>query len=278
MTGFTYRGKHSWRDFRLRMRTKNRPVVPPKRVIEEEVPYLDGSLDFTEANGRAYYGNKVLELELSLVRSGLKQLNRGITEIVEWLTGGYDALVIDDMPYVEWLAMPVNVADIVPELMQVGKTIVQFKCAPFNQLIFSSLGIPLGSRVRLGDPIKIGFGAENYVDLMPGENEITLHNIGTQPTAPRIRFTGIGINSLRIEGENGALSYEGNAHGLVIDCAAKVCLSGKQQIDVTGNSAGEFLELAPGDNRITLSVNAAGSAVFEYAYQYLYGDVGFLAT
>lgn len=273
MIGFTFRGKHSRRDMDIVFRTRARPIVPHVRIIEDEIPYEDGSLDFSEQNGRLYYDDKIIELEITIIRNGLPALHKKISKVVSWLSGGYGDLIFDDMPYVIWTAKPVNIGSIAPELMRVGKTVIQFRCRPFNRLIFSSYGIPLDSAIQLDSGIRIGYGSENYYDLIAGENEIEMEYIGDAPVRPTICFTGEIKNLTIICGEF-ELSFAGAADGLQLDCKNRIATIGEQ--DVTEQTMGEFLELKPGNNRMVISCGSgSGSVFFDYYPQFLYGDVNF---
>ena len=47
--GLTYRGKHSLRDFGMQTKITDLPITPPKKTdYEEDIPYRDGSIDFSE--------------------------------------------------------------------------------------------------------------------------------------------------------------------------------------------------------------------------------------
>ena len=273
MIGFTFRGKHSRRDMDIVFRTRARPIIPPVRVIEETIPYEDGSLDYSEQNGRLYFDDKVIELEITVIRNNLKSLHQQISKVVSWLSGGFGDLIFDDMPYVIWTAKPVNIDSISPELMRVGKTVIQFRCHPFNRLIFSSYGIPIDSAIPLESGIRIGYGGENYHALITGENEIEMEYIGNAPVRPTICFTG-EINNLTIICGEFKLSFEGMADGLQLDCKNRTATIGEQ--NVTEQTTGEFLELQSGNNNIVISCGSgSGSVFFDYYPQFLYGDVNF---
>ena len=181
MTGFTYRGLHSIRDIGIVFKTESRPILPPPRILNETVPYRDGSIDYSMQNGRIYYDDKIMELQISIVGRNLKTLHEKISKVVSWLAGGYGELIFDDMPLTVWHAMPVNLNAIAPELAKVGKTVVQFRCKPFNTTIIDSLGVFLGDSVPLGERYFFGLWIrELYYLIRRGE----IHYQSITPAPP----------------------------------------------------------------------------------------------
>lgn len=273
-TGFTFRGKHSGRDIGVTVRTVSRPVLPRQKEVTEDIPYMDSVLEYTDAGGRAYYQDKVLEIEISVVEDDLKTLQKKISKVASWLNGGFGHLIFDDMPYICWIALPVDVDGIAPELARVGKTIVQFRCRPFNELIFSSDGIPLDCDIPLDSDIKIGFGEENEADLTNGENIITLDYIGTAPVRAVLHFEG-AFSAVSVALEEKQLTFHPPSPVtlLDIDCATYTCICGA--VDMTKYSDGEYPELHAGENELHITCIGSGTLRLKYNYKYLYGDEGF---
>ena len=253
-------------------KTESRPITPPCKTVEEEIPFMDGNLDFSEQNGRLYYQDKVLELNITVVHNSLKELNNKVSKIIGWLSGGYGDLIFDDMPNVKWIAKPVNVQGFAPKLTKVGKTTIQFRCKPFNKLIYDSMGVPLDSDIPLDSNIRIGFGDDNEFNLVSGVNNIVVNNIGNAPVRPVIEFDG-SFSNVKIEFDNKTFQYTGVANYLIVDCEKFACFT--NGADVTLNSIGDYPELQPGTNEIKITVTGNGKAYFIYNAQYFYGDVNF---
>lgn len=272
MSGITFRGKHSGRDFGLAVRTVSRPIIAPVRTSFETVPGRDGSIDYSELYGRVYYDDKLTEIEISVVAKDIVKLHQKITKTVEWIAGGYGDLLFDDMPNIVWRAFPVSVNDIAPELQRVGKTVIQFRCKPFNRLLWSSKGLEIDSDIPIDSDVPIDFGDDSEYALSNGTNTIVYQNISTVPVSPVFCVTG-NISSLVIECGGKTLSYRGGFTSLSIDCDRWETLDG--DTDVSYNTTGEYPELLPGENTMTVITDGAGQLIIDFYPQYLYGDDGF---
>ena len=273
MTGFTYRGLHSIRDIGIIFKTVARPPCPPPRIKNETVPYRDGSIDYSSENGRIYYDDKLLELELSIADKSLIPLHEKITKVVSWLAGGYSALVFDDMPLTVWNAMPVRLDSIAPELARVGKTTVQFRCTPFNNAMFDSSGPVLGSDILLNSDIPIGFGEEIEFDVQNGQSTIDFHYIGTAYSLPKLVFSNTTATTVTVTCNGKTISYDGDIDGLVIDCKRFSCLY--NGADVSSNATGDYFEFSPSQsNQIKITCNAAAHVEVIYDLSFFYGVTG----
>ena len=277
MIGFTYRGKHSFRDMGVRTRTVSRPIAPPVRTIDDTVPYIDGTIDFSEQNGRLYYDDKVLELEIQAVDTDIAHMHMLVSKLTAWLCGGYGELIMDDMPNVRWIAKPIDIKAISPELFgRKGTTTVQFRCRPFNVLVYDSTGIPLDSDLVLDSYTELGYGSDYWWSVSKGSGVLTYRYIGTAPVAPRIEITGdakkitIGLNehTLSVSLEKSASGYG----GIILDCEAYRC-TGADGTELTPYTEGDFPELWPGENKISFTRDDKCMIQLLFYPNYLYGDV-----
>ena len=138
--GLTYRGKHSLRDFGMQTKITDLPITPPKKTdYEEDIPYRDGSIDFSESGGRVFYKDKTIEVEFYLICNDTAKRNKTIEQFVTWINGGKGELILDDMPFTKWIASPITVEDMTIMLQRAGKTVVAFRCEPFNQFLYDNL-------------------------------------------------------------------------------------------------------------------------------------------
>lgn len=279
MIGFTYRGKHSFRDMGVRSKTVSRPIIPPVRTVDDTVPYIDGTIDFSEQNGRLYYDDKVLELELQAVDTDIEHMHKLVSKLAAWLSGGYDELIMDDMPYVRWVAKPIDIQAITPELFgRKGTTTVQFRCRPFNTLIYDSTGIPLDSDVPLDADIMLDYGADSEIHIATGQNTIDYNYIGTAPVSPQIVINGdIKTLSIALHGRELNVNLPQNIssyEGIILDCEGWRCL-GCNGDDLTRYTSGDFVELRPGENETSITATGECDIDIVYNANYLYGDVGF---
>lgn len=261
--GITFRGRHS-DEFNVAVKTVGRPITPPVKQEDEAVSYRDGNIDFSEAGGRLYYEDKVLELEFSIIAVSTTRLNITVSRIASWLSGGYGELVFDDMPFVFWLAKPADIDDLTINLYRNGKTKVQFRCRPFNKWVFDSKGIPLDCDYPLDSDIPIGLGDENEIVFSANTTRV-LNYAGTAPVRPVIKIElantvtrfSISVNGVKAQRIAAGQNFE-------IDCSSAVMPAGFK---------GDFCELLPGENEIKIeSTGGGGAVIFEYRHNFLYGD------
>lgn len=159
--GITYRGIHS-SDVGLIAKVVTKPAAPPVRVIEETVPYRDGSVDYSESGGRLFYDDKIMEIEFKAIGPELSRTEYIVSKAVNWLMGGFGDLILDSAPLTKWIAKPIELSDIATELYRVGSFTVQFRCKPFNQLVFDSLGPELDCDIQLDSDVPIGYGTDDF--------------------------------------------------------------------------------------------------------------------
>lgn len=262
--GIRFRGQHS-DNFGIVVKTIGRAITPPVKQLDEEVDYRDGNIDFSEAGGRLYYEDKVLELEFSIIASDTTKLNIIVSKIVSWLSGGYGELIFDDMPFVFWVAKPVDIDDLTLNLYRNGKTKVQFRCHPFNKWKFDSKGIPIGSNYLLGTEIPIGLGNENEIIFGAGRIVKTLDYVGSAPVRPIVK----------IEPKNTVTGFSLTVNGIKAECSKMVqnCEIDCENAVMPNGFNGDFCELIPGSNEIEIECSSGGGTViFEYRHNFLYGD------
>lgn len=267
-----YRKKHSYRDIGVTVKTVTRPIMPPvKTDFEEGILYYDGSINFSDAGGRLFYEDKILELEFIVEANDKKELSRKLSKFINWMSGGYGDLIFDDMPMIVWHAMPVHISEAILELERLGKTTVQFRCTPFNSYVFQcDYDILLGdSYITLGADIPIGGFVPPTFNIATGTNDITVHYTGSAPVKPTIAFNGTFKNITITDGVK-TLTVTGTVTDLNIDC--KRCICTDETGDVTKHSSGEFIELSQDYTTITITCTGAGSVKVIYTAQYYFGE------
>ena len=265
----TFRGKHSYRDMHVRTAIRDRPITPPKKTkYVDDVPYMDGSIDFTEAGGRAYYSDKILEIDFMLICPDVRERNRRIEQFISWINGGPGELIIDDMPSTVWTATPVEVEDMGVKLRRMGKTTVEFRCEPYNRFICDTRGIPLGTPIEIGRDIPLGWG-EEFRKEISGAAAFTITNAGTVPVRPLIHITG-AFQNISISGGENTLKYNASFTSLILDCTKFAAFINGES--VTENAEGEFFELMPGDNEIKVDCDGKGEIFFEFTPMYFYDE------
>lgn len=265
--GLTFRGKHSLRDIGVNTTVRERPFIPPPKTnFNEDVPYMDGSLDFSQSGGRVFYKDKILEIDFALIQSDTSSRNRSIERFAAWLAGGKGELILDDMPRVKWIAYPISTDDMQIQIQRVGKCTVEFRCEPFNNFMYSTKdGIPLDSDFELASDIPIDWGGE--IEVNDGNNIITVTNDGSAAARPVIEFFG-DFQKITVMHNKASITYSTPFRHLEIDCEHFAVF--EEMEDVTGKSDGEFIELVSGDNEVTISAQGSGVVYFNFTPKYFY--------
>lgn len=286
MYGIRYRGTHS-KEFGLITRTKTRPASPPVRTVEETILYRDGNLDYSEQGGRLFYDDKLLEIEFVASEKDLIDTNLLISKVVRWLSGTWDDLIFDDMPTVKWRAKPIDISNISIELYRAGKFSVQFRCRPFNNLMFDSLGLELDSYVTLESLIPLDWGSGNSFEMdKTGSYTFQHTNLGDVSARPKINIIGQTDRgnhtiNIKINGIGFALKFPTtypliDGKTAVVDCEECIVTCGDDDITsflIASNAEfPEFPELVPGANKIEVETQIIGTLQVEYDMPYLYGS------
>lgn len=274
MYGFTYRGRHS-SEFGLLMNTKDRPVMPPMRKEKATAMYRDGDVDYSNSGGRIYYDDRIVKLTLTVIKPELRQTHDTVSKIVSWLSGWYDELIFDDMPYTVWLARPEDLGSIEASLHRIGKFTVQFRCKPFNRDILDFAPVKVGAKVPIGRMIPINYQCDTEISFESGAKEISFNNVGDAPTYPIINISALKdsyISSIQIELNGCMLAYKKIFSEISFDCFFWRAMSGGEE--VTSAVSGDYPELIPGENKITITASDSGKLTINGYPQYLYGAGG----
>ena len=271
MYGITFRGKRS-RDMGIIVKSKNRPSAPIPITTEEAVAFRDGSVDYSNQGGRLYYEDKVLELEFILPRYELRDTHIAISQLVGWLSGWYGELIFDDMPLVAWQARPVDLSDVTTELFRIGRVSIQFRCRPFNHLLFTNSGVILDFDIPLDSIVPIDYGINSTAELETGEQTIQHIYVGDAPVKPKIIINGENLSSLCISVNGAKLSYDGQFSVIEIDCEKWRAYA--DGVDITAEISGDYGELLPGENQINVTVDKPAELKFDYKPLFMYGAYG----
>ena len=99
MIGFTFCGKHSYRDFGIVMKTKNRSMLSDRRRRQEEIAGMHGVHMYEGET----YNIKLYELSCFIEASSAEDLRRKERKVAAWLTQT-GKLSFDDEPGVSCTA------------------------------------------------------------------------------------------------------------------------------------------------------------------------------
>ncbi|MFV0440498.1 MAG: distal tail protein Dit [Lachnospirales bacterium] len=179
MTGFTFNGYHSYRDFDLLVRYDNRGVLPSRKVV---------SYDLAQGNyGNYYYDtnsfdNRIITLSLYLVCNNMEELRDKIRNISAWLSSSSSNIIFDDEPDKQYIGFVKDQIEF-KEGFNYGICEVEFVCQP----LILSLDV-----------------CENNEKINKNNKKISLETIGSMGTKPIITIFNKGddITALRLTLEN----------------------------------------------------------------------------
>lgn len=96
MYGFTLNNKHSYNDFSLRI--INREFNPPKkRKIKLNVPFMNGTYDFSSLYGEVAYEERVLKYTLDFKYSNKIEFLYKKNQITNWIMNSTKEKLYDDL-------------------------------------------------------------------------------------------------------------------------------------------------------------------------------------
>ena len=128
--GITINGRHSFRDFGLYIREK-KIGLPDKRIIQDSVPYMNGSYDFTAMSGAATWGNREISYAFDILADSEQAMNRQRDGILNWLMNAHDTDIFDDaMP--GWHFHGSYSDGEISDEEELSELTVKFTCHPFR--------------------------------------------------------------------------------------------------------------------------------------------------
>ena len=248
MNGLTFNGTHSG-TLGLIMSSKNRPMLPEPKTVYEDLPGIDGEYDYSAVNpdGRVKYMPVVHEVEFAFAERSMAAVRTKARQIAAWLAVGEKQLIFDDEPGVYWLATVVNKLDIEGQFTAARRITVQFRCRP----------------------MAYATALTTITQIVTGTTNIALTNPGWY-VRPVIRITGSCTSfTITCGGKALACSQALLDSEVEIDFEAMQAIK-DDSININNKCSGEFLELAPGANTITITgVSLNFTAVVEYRARYL---------
>lgn len=267
--GFTFNNKHSFRDFGIVFKSKNRPVSPEPKIVSEELPGMDGEYDFSEANpdGRVKYKSRPIELECSFLQKNMTYIRIKTHEIASWLDCGEKPLIFDDETAVYYLAINSNKLDLETQIARFGKFTLNFKCRSFAYSVVNS-----NEQIKFGQGLICGYGYR--LDMVPtiytitGPTIINVYNPGRY-VKPVVRING-SFTTLSITSGLKTLTYNKPLTNstLIIDCNRFTATS--NGVNVNNDLSGKYIEFVHGDN--TLQISGTGlnfTLTLDFRYLYL---------
>lgn len=114
--GIEFAGKHSYRDFKITLQSAPKISGPKPEILKEEIPYMNGSYDFTNLNEATAFGEREVTFSFNIIGSDFNDLLCKTSAVKEWLYNGksgdlkYDA--IHDLYYHQARCTSIEISDI----------------------------------------------------------------------------------------------------------------------------------------------------------------------
>lgn len=269
MLGLTFRGKHSYNDFGLVMKSDNRNLLPPLRKRKLTIDGKDGTWDF----GGGSYEERQIQVTFELLAQNRAELRYKARKVAQWLNSkdGAAELIFDDEKDKYYIASVYNGVDL-QEIVNNGKFSVVFECQPIAKLIYNADDIILDSDILL-DYTDVRLG-DTYSFTITNPGTIEVNNFGTYSVRPTIIVHGTWSNfSITIAGKTlnytEAMTTPGD---IIIDNENYTVKDeeGRNKLGVVTGDVNTFLELPPGVNQVTIDGENLNCTVsFEFAPSYL---------
>ncbi|OQB14580.1 MAG: Phage tail protein [Firmicutes bacterium ADurb.Bin193] len=276
MMGFKFDGIHC-SNFGIVLRSKKRPVVPEPKIVKEDLPFRNGTYDFSASNpyGHIMYKDREISVECTVVTDGICSLRRISREIAAWLGGKEAPLVFDDESHVFYIGRVSNRIDFEQQISKLGSFTVVFTCHPFAYGSSVSGEIPsYGEGIFYGDHALYGgyniFSAngDGVVPCVQNEPHLfKVYNFGWY-VKPKIVISG-SFENIRIGFSDLHLSYDGALSGgsFAFDCEKEMTI--QNGMNITNACCGTFFELAPGENILSLEADSIDCDMF-FVFRNLY--------
>ena len=192
-----------------------------------------------------------------------------LTKVARWIVGGWGPLIFDDMPDTIWMAKIENINQIGYELGKIGSATVYFRVKPFSNWYYNSNSgaIELDSRF-LYNRLPLDFENNNTFDFT-NNTVLSINNLGDWYR------NVIELQELWIyKFVQKTIRYNGGCQSgqvIKIDCLKSIIE--KDGVNDSINSTGDFFELDPGVNSLTILSDGNGQIKFNFEYQFINGAV-----
>lgn len=232
MSDFVYKGRKA-SEFGLRVKSKQRPIMPEIRQKYVEIMGRDGSYDYSSNE----LEDRIIEVDCAFISNSVGELRYKLRQIAQWLyspqptsTGTQDwnnigekgRLIFDDEPDVYYNAKIANKVDF-EQTVSMGEFTLYFRADPYAYAVENVFGSYDGTNSGvvfyrdndensltygqlIEDPTKSAiYTTILYRDIYPLDqfvfngiingNTYQVNNFGTMPVPPLFRFTNfIGDN------------------------------------------------------------------------------------
>lgn len=178
MLGITYKGKHSFKDFGLTIKSKE--ISPPAKVkTKETVPYMHGSYDFSNLYGEQTYEERLLSYTFNLIAKNKTDMNIKKIKILDWLLNSFKVPLKDDAIPGFYFSAECEGASF-KENGFMAEITASFKAYPFKISLYDEGNIPWDD---------FNFELDYMQDTkfyVAGNKSVTIYNLGARKIIPTV--------------------------------------------------------------------------------------------
>lgn len=133
MKGFSFNNRHSFNDFNIYVEKIS--IQPPaKKKIKVDIPFMNGSYDFSTvgSNGEIIYQPRDITISLGFLVNDKRMLHVKYSEFLTWLFDtGQNKLIFDDIPDYYFIG-EVESSPKLSDFLRLGRMEMVFTCEPFK--------------------------------------------------------------------------------------------------------------------------------------------------
>ncbi len=266
--GFKYRNIDS-STYHITVKTDNIPVIPAKRIVQEEVIGRDGSYIFEDK-----HSPKEIELTCEL-HGHLKYSERRylVREITAWLDIPGE-LILNYEPDKKYQAHLSEQTDLSMLAVYDVFTLV-FVVQPIAKSIYENDGLTWGEAAIPWGYASIPWGGYQTVfQNITGDTTVDVTNAGTYDELPVIVLSGEAASITITDDAGNSFTYTNLVSGtdIYIDCKNKLVysISGSSKVNKRSYFTGDYIKLLPGTNSIDISGTITSVNIdFDYRNAYL---------
>ena len=266
--GFIFKNKHS-SEMGVTVKSKSRTLIPGTKEYSYDLPFLDGSYDFSEANeyGRAFYEDRVFEVTMHIYGDNLAELERKTARIASWLTGK-GLFKFDDMSSLYNARVISNVAFTPERYGKKADVSVIFQSEAIGRADFNvSDGIELGKAIPLDSNFPLDMSEFFVKDLTAGENTVEIVNIGDFYVRPILTFDGAA--NITVTYGDSKIMIEDLETDAVMNFE-KCIVTNSDGDNLISKMSGKFFELPPGISELEIYASEECQMKIDYTPRTIY--------
>lgn len=131
MNEIIFNGKSSYKDLGVIV-TDFKPQPPEPKIIKQDVPFMNGSYDFSKLYGEVFYNERVISCKIQFKVRDKRLLYGKYSEVIEWLLGNNNSKLIYTGDSCMYYIASVTKAPTWDKFLKVGSLDFEFIAYPFK--------------------------------------------------------------------------------------------------------------------------------------------------